>query len=55
MHHHSVVFWCVTEKNTRTTSIQHRINTLYDRNSNNLINSSELLAGLAFVVTKKIK
>ncbi len=43
------------KKNTRTTSIQHRINTLYDRYSNNLINSSELLTGLAFVVTKKIK
>jgi hypothetical protein len=35
--------------------VQHRINTLYDRYSNNLINSSELLTGLAFVVTKKIK
>jgi hypothetical protein len=43
------------KKNTRTTSLQHRINTLNDRYGNGLINSSELLAGLALVVTKKTK
>jgi hypothetical protein len=41
------------KKNTRTTAIQHRINTLHNRFSNNLINVANLLTGLSYVVAKK--
>jgi hypothetical protein len=41
------------KKNTRTTAMQLRINTLYNRFSTNLINASELLTGLSYVVEKK--
>ena len=40
-------------KNFGTTTIQHRINTLYDRYANNLMNVSDLLTGLSCVIAKK--
>jgi hypothetical protein len=43
------------KKNIRTTAIQHRINTLYNRYDNNLINASDLLKGLSYAVATKTK
>ncbi|CAF1349582.1 unnamed protein product [Rotaria sordida] len=43
------------KKNIRTTMMQQRINTLYNRYANNLINASDLLMGLSYVVAKKTK
>lgn len=40
------------KQNTRTTSIQHRINNLYQRFAQNLINLDKLLTGLSYVVAK---
>ncbi|CAF1250261.1 unnamed protein product [Rotaria sordida] len=42
-------------KNIRTTSTQRRIDVLYSRYANNLINVSNLLLGLSYVVAKKSK
>lgn len=42
-------------KNPRTISTQHRINTLIHRYESNAINSSDLLTGLSYVVTKNLK
>ena len=35
------------KKNVRTTNLQHRLNALYNRYTDNLINASELLTGLS--------
>ena len=43
------------KKNDRTSVIQSRINTLYKRYSDSLIDASGLLTGLSFVVAKKAK
>ncbi len=43
------------KKNTRTISIQRRMNNLYSRYNNNQINASQILTGLANVVAKKHK
>jgi hypothetical protein len=40
-------------KNPRSTALQNRINTLYDRYNNYLITASELLNGLSLFVAKK--
>ena len=43
------------KKNYRTSVIQSRINTLYKRYGDNLIDASGLLTGLSFVVAKNAK
>ncbi|CAF4050241.1 unnamed protein product [Rotaria sordida] len=43
------------KNNPRTTSVQHRLNSLYKRYDDNQMNSSELLQGLAYVIAKKNK
>jgi len=40
------------QKNTRTTALQGRINTLYNRYNNYLITASDLLNGLSLGVAK---
>lgn len=43
------------KKNIRTTAIQHRLSTLYNRFTNKLITTSDLLIGLSYLVAKKTK
>lgn len=41
------------QKNKRTTALQSRINTLYNRYNDYVITASELLDGLSFLVAKR--